>query len=335
MAIGRRCDAKGACMTAKTASTSKGPLIIRLCNWVGEAVLSLPTLTMLVEQGYELHLIGKRWAVNLFEGHGWPVYVRPAKRTAAIAQLRQLRRTLAQQDPGFTKRPNILLFTSSFSSALEARLARLKPIGYNKDGRGLLLSHIVPYAAGLHAADNYWRIGSHFAGVQSARPHDLGLKPSPAHQHQARALVKQHHLDNGFVILCPFSGAADTTGKKLWPDFTQLAHTLIAEGRRVVLCPGPDETTLACDNYPAALTLKGIDLGTYAALSQLASCTVSNDTGPGHLAAAAGGKLVSILGPDADPMWWAQGAQVTILRPDTGWPSIGDVLAAIHRFTPA
>lgn len=44
------------------APRSQGPLIVRLCNWVGEAVLSLPTLAMLEQQGYELHLIGKRWA---------------------------------------------------------------------------------------------------------------------------------------------------------------------------------------------------------------------------------------------------------------------------------
>src|SRR3990167_10125515 len=54
--------------------TARGPLIVRLCNWVGEAVLSLPTLTLLAQQGYELHLVGKRWAQSLFEGHGWQVH---------------------------------------------------------------------------------------------------------------------------------------------------------------------------------------------------------------------------------------------------------------------
>ncbi|MFZ2297504.1 MAG: hypothetical protein WAV91_04540, partial [Aquabacterium sp.] len=104
---------------------------------MGEAVLSLPTLNLLEQQGYELHLIGKRWAVKLFEGHGWTIHVRPAKRSAAIAQLKHLRQQLAQQHPEFTRHPNLVLFTNSFSSALEARLAGLKPIGYNREGRGL------------------------------------------------------------------------------------------------------------------------------------------------------------------------------------------------------
>lgn len=322
-------------MNAK-ASQGKGPLIVRLCNWVGEAVLSIPTLTMLAEQGYELHLIGKRWAINLFEGHGWPVHVRPAKRGDAIRQLKALRRELAARAPGFTRRPNMVLFTSSFSSALEARLAGLKPIGYRLDGRGLLLSHGVPHAAGLHAADNYWRVGSDFAGFTQPRPLQLGLKPSVAHQAKATQLMHAHGLQaGGFIILCPFSGAADTTGKKLWPAFPELARELIAQGRQVVLCPGPGEEAQAQSDYPSTLMIPGVDLGTYAALSQHAACTVSNDTGPGHLAAAAGGHVISVLGPDAAPMWWVQGEYVTVLRPDQGWPTLDQVRQAITHATAA
>ncbi|MDE2594385.1 MAG: glycosyltransferase family 9 protein [Burkholderiales bacterium] len=309
----------------------KGPLIVRLCNWVGEAVLSLPTLTMLTEQGYDLHLIGKRWAVSLFEGHGWTVHTRPAKRSDAIGQLKALRLQLSQQSPEFGKRPNMLLFTSSFSSALEARLAGLKPIGYNRESRGILLAHAVPYQAGLHAADNYWRVGSHFAGVTSPRPQALGLKPSTAHRQQAQQLIAAHALKPGFIILCPFSGAADTTGKKLWPAFPELARRLHEQGRQIILCPGPGEETQALADYPFAQVLTSVDLGTYAALSQHAAATISNDTGPGHLAAAAGTRVISVLGPDAAPMWWVQGEHVTVLRPEQGWPELEDVLLTLEH----
>lgn len=307
----------------------RGPLIIRLCNWVGEAVLSLPTLQLLEREGYELHLIGKRWAVNLFEGHGWSVHVRPSKRSDAIRQLKQLKQQLTKQYPAFARRPNILLLTSSFSSALEARLAGLKPIGYAREGRGFLLGHGVPYQQGLHAADNYWRIGSHFVGNTSPRPQALGLRPSAEHQAQAHQRMSEHALSPGFIILCPFSGAADTTGKKLWPDFPVLAQSLSAQGKQVVLCPGPGEETDAAAHYPNATILIGVDLGTYAALSQQACCTVSNDTGPGHLAAAAGGRVISVLGPDAAAMWYTQGKHVTILHPQQNWPSLNSVLDTI------
>lgn len=312
--------------------STRGPLIIRLCNWVGEAVLSLPTLTMLAEQGHELHLIGKGWAPSLFEGHGWTVHLRPRSRQAAIAQLRDLRRTLSSVDPGFARRPNYLLFTNSFSSALEGRLAGLRPIGYERDGRSLLLAHGVPWIAGLHAADNYWRIGTHFARTGALRPPSLGLHPSAEQDARAKALLLEHGLTtNGFVILCPFSGAADTTGKKHWPPFPELARQLHESGLDLVLCPGPGEESVASAEYPQAVQLAGVDLGTYAALAARARCTVSNDTGPGHLAAAVNGRLVSVLGPDAADMWLPQGEHVRILKPAQGWPSLDDVLSAVQN----
>lgn len=314
-----------------SAPHPRGALVVRLCNWVGEAVLALPTLTMLSQQGYELHLVGKRWATSLFEGHGWTVHVRPAQRKEAIAQLRALRHTLQSADPSFAARPNHLLLTSSFSSALESRLAGLKPIGYAKEGRRLLLAHSVPHIAGLHAADNYWRIGTHFARIGEARPANLGLQPSAAHAEQARALLHNHGLNGDFVILCPFSGAADTTGKKHWPPFPQLAQVLHQQGLQVVLCPGPGEEAQASAHYPDATVLTGVDLGTYAALAQRARCTVSNDTGPGHLAAAAQAHLISVLGPDAAPMWVPQGDGVIALHPPHGWPTLDDVQAALQR----
>jgi heptosyltransferase II len=309
---------------------SQGPLIVRLCNWVGEAVLSLPTLQMLSDQGHELHLIGKRWAGSLFEGHGWTVHVRPGKRGDAIHQLRELRRSLSARCPDFGAQPNYLLFTSSFSSALEGRLAGLRPIGYQRDGRSLLLAHRVPYKPGLHAADDYWRIGTHFAHIDRVRPRDLGLHPSPAQSGRAQALLAQHQLQPAqTVILCPFSGADDTTGKKQWPGFPDLAQALHARGLKLVLCPGPGEEAAARAGYPMATRLEGVDLGTYAALAAAVRCTVSNDTGPGHLAAAAGGHLVSVLGPDGADMWLPQGEHVTLARPPQGWPTLEQVLSAI------
>jgi len=54
------------------------PLIVRLPNWVGDVVMSLPTLWHLHHHGYALQLVGKRWAVPLLAGCGWPVHTLPA-----------------------------------------------------------------------------------------------------------------------------------------------------------------------------------------------------------------------------------------------------------------
>lgn len=309
---------------------SEGPLVVRLCNWVGEATLALPALLLLERQGYALHLVGKKWAADLFAGHGWPVHIRPSKRWEAIAQLKQLRDTLTKLDARFAQRPNALLLTNSFSSAAEYRLAGLKPVGFSVEARGLFLSKAVPYQEAPHVADEYWAIAQALVASAEARPNQLGLTPSTAQQAQARRRLKDAGVEvHQFVLICPFSGEADVTGKKVWPGFHTLVQSLVQSGHRVVICPGPGEEQKARAQFGQATILESVGLGAYAAISQLAGVTVANDSGPAHLAAGVGGRLVSVLGPDGVPRWYPVGSRVTILRHAEGWPSEVEVLDAV------
>jgi heptosyltransferase-2 len=121
-------------------TTARRPLIVRLCNMVGDVVLGLPALQWLEAEGYELHLFGKGWAKPLLAGHGWQCTGRAGSLGQRIEQLRRLRRQCRQIDPGFDARANTLLMPNSFSSAFEPRWAGLKPSGYARDGRRLLLN---------------------------------------------------------------------------------------------------------------------------------------------------------------------------------------------------
>ena len=44
------------------------PLGIRLCNWVREVALMLPSLRRLHDAGYDLQLVGRGWAGALTRG---------------------------------------------------------------------------------------------------------------------------------------------------------------------------------------------------------------------------------------------------------------------------
>ena len=67
------------------------PLVVRLCNWIGDVVLSLPALQQLQSAGYALQLYGKGWAPTLLSGYGWPVTVRARTLGERVAQLKALR----------------------------------------------------------------------------------------------------------------------------------------------------------------------------------------------------------------------------------------------------
>ncbi|MGD0097149.1 MAG: glycosyltransferase family 9 protein [Terracidiphilus sp.] len=317
-------------MSAEIASTissqtPKGPLLIRLCNWVGEAVLSLPALHRLAAAGYDLQLYGKTWAPALFEGTGWPVMVRSASLNTTTENLRALRRKL-----GAAKPPPALLMTNSFSSALEARLGGFSPSGYANEGRSWLLRHAYRQQTVTHAAHSYWNLANRFLGLDEPFPATLGWTPSESQRAQAQALLARHQVTpRFFAILCPFSGPDDQANQKVWPHFGELASALQAAGIDLVLCPGPGEEQAAAALRANAVILPNVDLGVYGALFLLARCVVANDTGPGHLAAAAGARLISIYGPHSVSAWTPIGPNVRLFHDLAKWPSVESIAAAV------
>src|SRR5690606_27333137 len=177
----------------------------------------------------DVHLYGKGWAPSLLEGMELPVTVRGRQRLA-VGQLRALRAGMRARHPG--RVPGALLFTRSFSSAVETRLAGFRPVGYAYDGRRPFLHEAYPRPAGLHAGEEYWRIVNAFLREELPFPSSLGFAPSPRQMEAARALLAQAGVAGDYVVLCPFSGSDDREDRKVWPGFPALAERLRAQGRR-------------------------------------------------------------------------------------------------------
>jgi heptosyltransferase-2 len=311
------------------------PLIVRLRNFVGDTVLSIPALRLLESHGYRLELLGKGWACGLLEAEGWHVHVRPAELRPRIAQLRELRRQLRAEDPGFDARSNALLFPYAFSAALDARLAGLKAEGHAGDGRSWLLKRGLPRREGRHTLVEYWELACDFLDVQAEPPKDIGMQVSEVQREQARALLAAHGVEPArYVLICPFANGRVEFLDRSWPAFPEFVRRLHAAGRKVVIVPGPAEVEGAKDLYPDAIRLAGVALGVYNALLQLAGVVVANDTGPAHMAAGVGGKLLSVLGP-TDPTRWAPwGSTVTVMQRWPEWVSVDQVLAKVDQALP-
>lgn len=312
------------------------PLIVRLRNFVGDTVLSIPALRLLQSHGYQLELVGKGWARGLLEAEGWPVHVRPAGLHDRIGQLRVIRRDMRARDPGFDGRSNTLLFPYAFSAAMDARFAGLKPAGHAGDGRSWLLSRSLPRREGRHTLVEYWELACDFLGVQAEPPRDIGMQVSPAQREQALALLEAHGVVPGqFVLICPFANGRVEFLDRSWPAFPDFVRRLHAQGRQVVIVPGPAEVQGALQLYPDATRLDGVALGSYNALLQLAGVVVANDTGPAHMAAGVGARLLSIWGPVDASRWAPWGSTVTLLqRGPTEWSSVEEVMSAVDQALP-
>ena len=309
------------------------PLIVRLRNWVGDVTLGLPMLQRLAAEGHDLILIGKGWARDLLAGQGWPVHVLPKTLLERVQLLRRLRGEIRARHAPTGRGIDALCLPDSFSSALEFRLAGLRALGHAWEGRSWLLARALPRPRATHELAVYWALGDALLERSAELPSQIALSPTAEQRAQAQALRQAHGLPADCVLICPFAGGTWDQRDKTWPAFAEfVARELPALGRPVVVCPGPgDEERVAREQFASALLLPGVKLGVYAALLEDAALMVSNVTGPGHLAAAVGTPLVSVMGPSDPRLWHPWGARVQVLGGHGRWPEMDAVVEASRQ----
>jgi ADP-heptose:LPS heptosyltransferase len=164
------------------------------------------------------------------------------------------------------------------------------------------------------------------AGIPETPPADLSW---------ADGDLTQFELPERFVLLVP--GGAPHRPLKRWPaeSFIALGAEIARQGAVPVVVGGTAETDLAshiaeaCGGISLAGRTKFADI---AALARKAAGAVGNDTGPMHIAAAAGCPSVVLFSGDSDPALTApRGASVTVLRrqnlADLGVAEVADALS--------
>ncbi|HZZ70527.1 MAG TPA: glycosyltransferase family 9 protein [Phenylobacterium sp.] len=118
--------------------------------------------------------------------------------------------------------------------------------------------------------------------------------------------------------------------EKRWPvdKYGELARILYARGLDIVVIGGPQETALAQAiqrQAPRTRDLTGrTDFASIAILGAKAALAVGNDTGPLHLAAAAGAPTVVLFSGASDPALSAPRGKVAVLQA----PQLSDLAVA-------
>ncbi|MBC7801829.1 MAG: glycosyltransferase family 9 protein, partial [Gemmatimonadaceae bacterium] len=156
---------------------------------------------------------------------------------------------------------------------------------------------------------------------------------SEAEKQEGRAYWKRNGVEGKRVV---FLGLGASRPAKRWPaaQFAELAAILAGQGVRPVVVGAASDSPLAAiiaAACPTAIDLTGrtslLELGGIAARASLA---VGNDTGPMHLAAAAGCRCVVLFSGASDPALTAPRGRVTILRePDLARLPLARVAAAL------
>ena len=281
--------------------TEVGVIVVRLPNWLGDTVMTLPAMHGLRAARPRVCVVAVgRWA-PLLAGQGvadalvpYPIGWRARRRLAAA--LRAMRADVA------------VLMTNSFESALAARLwgARIR-LGYDADLRRLLLTHATPLPSPrLHQIDEYRRLLEAAGVAAPATVPVWRLGDDAAAGAAVSSLLDECGVSRGTRAVGLHLGASFGSSKQ-WPaaSFAEVASRLRKRGLRPIVLGSPADAEMAAAVSAAAgwaipsLVARDRPELLPRLLARLA-CLVSSDTGVAHLAAAVGTPTVTLFGP-TDP----------------------------------
>jgi heptosyltransferase-2 len=269
-------------------------------NWLGDAVMSLPTLQSLraMRPDARISVLSRPSVAGLYAGLPYvdETIVPPARAKGKLRGWLGLVRELRRR-----KFDTALILPRSFSSALAPFTARIpRRIGYAGDGRSPMLTDAVPRDPAL--------LRVHRVRYYHHLLRTLGTPPEP----QAPALEitpdadrwAGSHVPEGKPLIGINPGATYGEAKQWYPDrFIETGRRLAKQrGASIIVVGGPAERELgdrvAEEIGPRAVSLAGrTDLPQLAAAIRRCSLFLTNDTGPMHVADAVGVPVVAIFGP--------------------------------------
>lgn len=308
-------DAKQQCPLIKPAR-----MLVVLPNWVGDVVLAAPALRALRKGFADTHmtfllkpyvndiLAGGAWADELvFWPGGKSRRARQRSFLGLVGELRKRRFDAA------------VLLTNSFRSGLLSSLIKApRRIGYDRDGRGMLLTdRLKPHRVkGAYVPVSMVRYYGAVADYLGCRPEydRLDLFTEPDDETAIDQLFDKHGVNGDRPVIVINSGAAFGSAKCYPPErFAAVADRLIEDFDAQVVVPcGPKELEIAhtirheMRRKAVFLTDPILPLRHLKALVRRADLLVTNDTGPRHFGCAFGTPTVTIFGP-TDPAWTETG----------------------------
>jgi len=129
--------------------------------------------------------------------------------------------------------------------------------------------------------------------------------------------------DKGFIAL----NAGGNWDLKRWPaeNFAELGDKIFEKLGSAIILTGAEKDIVLAENIAGLMKHRPLilcgktTLKTLGAIFKKAICVISNDSGPMHLAVAAGTRVVAIFGPTSPELTGPYGdGRYIVLRKDTG-----------------
>lgn len=249
-------------------------LVVRTPNWLGDLVMSIPSISLIAKEYQQMSL----WSHSRVSGL-IPVFF-PSLKLYTENRIKGI---------GFTK---LLLMTDSFRSALQGFMSGIpERIGYRTDMRSLLLTKAItpPSDRCHHHSDDYMYLASKIGATGDA------VIPKPSVEAEGPSHIAY------------FTGARYGSAKR-WPRFPELARHLceITDLPAVFYGSNEEEDVLreVSSEVPGACVRTDLTLPGLVSHLLSAVLTVGNDSGGVHVSAALGIPTVTVFG-SSSPVWTA------------------------------
>jgi lipopolysaccharide heptosyltransferase II len=279
---------------------------------LGDLLFLTPALhaLRLALPGIRLTLLAGPWGIDAVRENPdldeirvcrFPGFERRPK-ASALEPYRLLRNTAAELRPAGYDVAVVLRNDHWWGAWLAAEAHIPRRLGYDWPETRPFLTHAAAYDACRHEVEQNARLLAKLAPGVSEDPGPLQYSIAPADRTWAAKWLLEQGVDPArpLVAIHPGAGAA----VKQWPPeaWGAVADGLAEDGAQVLLTGGPSETGLA--QSVAASMIRGAvnaagqtTLGQLAALEARCALVLGSDSGPLHLAVAAGAPTLHLYGP--------------------------------------
>ena len=289
-------------------------LIIKL-SAIGDVVQTLPALEAIkrLYPDSEVTWVVEEAAAGILEGH-------PAVRHLLVSGRKSWLRMLRKPGTFLAGMKSILRFLRALrareydiaidfqgllKSGILIGLARAKrKIGFDRtrEGSYLFLNERLPaYDIEKHALERYLDV-ARYLGARDPEPR-CGLPIGDAVPAMRLRIGEVRREGQALIIINPVA----RWKTKLWPEqnFAELADWLAGVKDAAIIFTGSADDRVVTRRILGMMSRKAVDwsgqtsLKELAALASLSDLFITTDTGPMHLAAAAGARVLALFGPTA------------------------------------
>ena len=253
-------------------------LIVRLPNWIGDALMTYPMLLALQSRGVNFVCLGHPWAKALFSGTDINVVT-----SAEVKNSKWCYRFY--RDHNFD---HGILCPRTLSTVAPMRLALVYTIGYH-----FLSSKRLDYNDNFHTVENYFDLAKGFLQEDLDVSDFSSFIPIDKKSIATGKKLLEEKIKGDYIVICPYATNLHKGRNKEWPFWRDFCAKY--KGVKIVAVVSESDYERCRNDFREILVLSNT-LSVSAYVMREAKFVLANDSGAMHLASFFGADVIGLFG---------------------------------------